>query len=145
MRSSALLVVSLLLGAISPARAADAQASKLNVVVILADDLGWADLGCYGSRFHRTPALDKLATAGMRFTDAYAACPVCSPTRAALLTGKTPARLGLTGWPAGPIGPIRRSSVRRCRSSCPQRRQPWPRRSRKLVTRPDTSANGTSA
>src|SRR5712692_5883008 len=78
-----------------------ASPSKLNVVVILADDLGWADLGCYGSRFHRTPALDRLAAAGLRFTDAYAACPVCSPTRAALLTGKAPARLGLTDWLPG--------------------------------------------
>src|SRR3954462_9006547 len=74
---------------------------KPNVVVILADDLGWADLGCYGSKFHKTPALDKLAKEGVRFTDAYAACPVCSPTRAALLTGRAPARIGLTDWLPG--------------------------------------------
>ncbi len=78
--------------------AADARP---NVVVIVADDLGWADLGCYGSRFHQTPALDRLAREGMRFTQAYAACPVCSPTRAALLTGKYPARLNLTDWLPG--------------------------------------------
>ena len=82
----------------SVARAADARP---NVVVIVADDLGWADLGCYGSRFHQTPALDRLAREGMRFTQAYAACPVCSPTRAALLTGKYPARLNLTDWLPG--------------------------------------------
>src|SRR4051794_2830168 len=82
-----------------PARAADAK--KPNVIVILADDLGWADLGCYGSKFHKTPALDKLAKQGMRFTDAYAACPVCSPTRAALLTGRAPARVGITDWLPG--------------------------------------------
>ncbi|SIO61282.1 Arylsulfatase A [Singulisphaera sp. GP187] len=72
-----------------------------NVVLIVADDLGWADLGCYGSRFHRTPNLDKLAGEGRRFTQAYAASPVCSPTRAALMTGKHPARLHLTDWLPG--------------------------------------------
>jgi arylsulfatase A-like enzyme len=72
-----------------------------NVLVILADDLGWADLGCYGSKYHKTPNLDRLAAQGMKFTDAYAACPVCSPSRAALLTGKYPARLNLTDWLPG--------------------------------------------
>src|SRR5688572_9007512 len=62
-----------------------------NVILIVADDLGWADLGCYGSTFHRTPNLDALAASGIRFTQAYAACHVCSPTRAALMTGKLPA------------------------------------------------------
>ncbi|HKS37522.1 MAG TPA: sulfatase, partial [Verrucomicrobiae bacterium] len=75
--------------------------SKPNIVVILIDDLGWADLVCYGSTFHRTPNLDRLARDGVRFTDAYAAAPVCSPTRAALLTGKHPARLQLTDWLPG--------------------------------------------
>jgi arylsulfatase A len=72
-----------------------------NVIVIVADDMGWNDPGCYGSRFHHTPNLDQLARDGVRFTDAYAACPVCSPTRAALLTGKVPARLHLTDWLPG--------------------------------------------
>src|SRR3954447_18837287 len=72
-----------------------------NIVFILADDLGWADLGCYGSTFHKTPNLDNLATQGMRFTQAYAAAPVCSPTRASILTGKYPARLHLTDWLPG--------------------------------------------
>lgn len=72
-----------------------------NVVVILADDLGWADLSCYGSRFHKTPNLDRMAAEGLRFTDAYAACTVCSPTRAALMTGKAPARLHLTDFIPG--------------------------------------------
>ncbi len=76
-----------------------------NVIVILVDDLGWSDLGCYGSRFHQTPHLDRLAWDGMRFTDAYSACTVCSPTRAALLTGKHPARLHLTDWIAGHAAP----------------------------------------
>jgi len=71
-------------------------AAPPNVILIVADDLGWADLGCCGSQFHQSPNLDKLAAQGMRFTQAYAAAPVCSPTRAALMTGKSPARLGLT-------------------------------------------------
>lgn len=75
--------------------------SKLNVVFILADDLGWSQIGCYGSRFYRTPHIDRLAAQGMRFTDAYAACPVCSPTRASIMTGKYPARLHLTDFMAG--------------------------------------------
>lgn len=72
-----------------------------NVVLIVADDLGGMDLGCYGSKFHRTPHLDQLAVEGLRFTQAYAACPVCSPTRAAIMTGKYPARLHLTDWLPG--------------------------------------------
>ena len=69
-----------------------------NVVVVLVDDLGWMDLGCQGSDFYRTPSIDRLAATGMRFTDGYASCAVCSPTRAALMTGRSPARLGITDW-----------------------------------------------
>jgi len=76
-------------------------ASKPNIIFILADDLGWRDLGCYGSAFYETPHLDRLAAQGMRFTDAHAACPVCSPTRASILTGKYPARLHLTDYIPG--------------------------------------------
>ena len=72
-----------------------------NVIFILIDDLGWADLGCYGSTFHQTPHLDRLAAQGVRFTHAYAASPLCSPTRAAILTGKHPARLHLTTYLPG--------------------------------------------
>lgn len=78
-----------------------AAESRPNVVLILADDLGWADLGCYGSKFHQTPHLDRMAAEGLRFTQAYAACPVCSPTRAAILTGKYPQRFNLTDWLPG--------------------------------------------
>lgn len=67
-----------------------------NVVFILADDLGWRDAGCYGSSFHQTPHIDALARRGMRFTQAYAANPFCSPTRASILTGQYPARIGIT-------------------------------------------------
>lgn len=69
-----------------------------NIVLVLVDDLGWADLSCYGSRYHETPHVDRLAAQGMRFTNAYAACAVCSPTRAAIMTGRYPARLGITDW-----------------------------------------------
>ena len=69
-----------------------------NIVFILADDLGWAELGCYGNTFNETPNLDRLAKQGMRFTDAYTAAPVCSPYRAALTTGQYPARTGITDY-----------------------------------------------
>ena len=75
--------------------------ARPNIVFILMDDLGWADLGCTGSTFHQTPHLDRMAREGMRFTSAYAAGPVCSPSRAALLTGQAPARLHLTDWLPG--------------------------------------------
>jgi len=78
---------------------------KPNVVFILIDDLGWADGACFGSKYYQTPNLDRLAAAGMRFTQAYASCAVCSPTRAAILTGKAPARLHITDWIAGEGAP----------------------------------------
>jgi arylsulfatase A len=71
----------------------------------LIDDMGWTDLGCFGSRFYRTPNIDRLAAGGMRFTSAYAACTVCSPTRASIMTGKYPARLHLTDWIPGRTPP----------------------------------------
>lgn len=71
---------------------------KPNFVFILIDDMGWKDLGCYGSSFYETPNIDRLAASGMRFTDAYAACPVCSPTRASILTGRYPASVGVTNF-----------------------------------------------
>ncbi|MBL9172248.1 MAG: sulfatase [Verrucomicrobiales bacterium] len=72
-----------------------------NVIVFLVDDLGATDLGCDGSTFHQTPHIDQLAREGTRFTEAYSACTVCSPTRASLLTGKYPARLHVTDWIPG--------------------------------------------
>lgn len=74
---------------------------KPNFVFILVDDLGWADLSCYGSTSYDTPNLDKLAGSGVRFTQAYAGGSVCSPTRASLLTGRSPARLNITDWIPG--------------------------------------------
>ena len=67
--------------------------------------MGWTDGGCFGSKFYQTPNLDRLAAEGMRFTQAYAACAVCSPTRAALMTGKYPARLHVTDWIPGEGAP----------------------------------------
>ena len=75
-------------------------AERPNVILILADDLGWADLGCYGSKYHRTPHLDRFAASAARITQAYA-CPVCSPTRAELMTGQYSARLNLTTFLPG--------------------------------------------
>src|SRR4051812_8978805 len=77
------------------------EAKRLNFVLILVDDMGWADVGCDGSKFFETPNIDRLAREGMRFTDAYAACPVCSPTRASIMTGHAPARLHLTDFLVG--------------------------------------------
>ena len=76
-------------------------AKKPNVVFILVDDLGWSDLACYGSKSYKTPNLDKFAASGVRFTDAYAGGSVCSPTRAAIMTGRSPARLKITDWIPG--------------------------------------------
>jgi len=72
-----------------------------NIVFILADDLGWSDLGCYGSSFHETKNIDKLAETGLVFTSAYSASPVCSPTRASIMTGKHPSRVNITDWIPG--------------------------------------------
>ena len=93
-----LLLTGLLLTAALPLLAAVADERPLNVVVLIADDLGQRDLGCYGSTFYETPALDQLAAGGVRFTRAYSACPVCSPTRAALTTGRYPQRSGITDY-----------------------------------------------
>lgn len=81
---------------------ADKTGKKLNFVFILVDDLGWTDLVCFGSSFYETPHLDRLAREGMKFTNAYAACPVCSPTRASILAGKYPARMDNTDWFGAP-------------------------------------------
>jgi len=79
----------------------ETAAQKPNFVFFLIDDLGWRDLGCFGSSFYETPNIDDLARKGVRFSNAYAACPVCSPTRASIMTGKYPARLKLTNYLVG--------------------------------------------
>ena len=95
--TSQFLVFTALLFGLPDALKADQQ-PPMNIVLFLIDDLGWMDLGCQGSAFYQTPNIDRLAREGARFTDAYAACAVCSPTRAAILTGKYPARIMLTDW-----------------------------------------------
>ncbi len=74
------------------------MSNKPNILFFLIDDLGWKDLGCYGSEFYESPNLDALAADSMLFTDAYASCPVCSPTRASIMSGKYPARVGITNY-----------------------------------------------
>ncbi|MBN9662787.1 MAG: sulfatase [Acidobacteria bacterium] len=88
----------------------------MNVLFVLADDLGWSDLACYGSSYHETPNLDEFARTAVRFTNAYASAPVCSPTRAALLTGKSPARLGMTTWHEASMDPPGNKPMRPARS-----------------------------
>jgi len=90
---------------------AEEPAGKPNFIFILADDLGWADVGCFGSDLHETPNIDRLAAQGMRFTDAYAAGPVCSPTRASIMTGKCPARLHTTIWYEAASNPPRNRTL----------------------------------
>src|SRR5512141_691375 len=94
---------SFLASSLAAAGAAAAPAAKpLNFLFILIDDMGWRDLGCFGAPHYKTPHIDRLAAQGMRFTSAYAACPVCSPTRASIMTGRYPARLGTTDWFGAP-------------------------------------------
>lgn len=85
----------------APIAEAETSPSKPNVVLFFVDDLGWSDVASYGSSFYETPNIDALAKDGVRFTDAYATSHVCSPSRASLITGKYPARLGLTDWLSG--------------------------------------------
>lgn len=94
------MAAGLLLPAVLSAAPPAPAAERPNIIFILADDLGWRDTGAYGSRFYRTPNIDRLAAAGTRFTQAYAANPLCSPTRASIMTGQYPARLRFT-TPAG--------------------------------------------
>jgi arylsulfatase A-like enzyme len=95
------ILVGLILVCVAMPRFAQAAQQKLNVVLVLADDFGWTDLACYGSDLYKSPNIDKLAKDGVRFTQAYSACTVCSPTRAALMTGKYPGRLHITDWIPG--------------------------------------------
>jgi arylsulfatase A-like enzyme len=93
------LTTVLLLGLISGFWTLTSAAERRpNIIVILVDDMGWMDLSCQGSDYYKTPAIDRIATEGMRFTNGYAACAVCSPTRAAVQTGRYPHRIGVTDW-----------------------------------------------
>ncbi len=98
-RAALVEIVGLLfVGAGSLHAEAGAPAKPLNFVILLVDDLGWADLGCYGADLHETPNIDRFSRESLKFTQAYAAAPVCSPTRASIMTGKYPARLHMTVW-----------------------------------------------
>ena len=119
-------LVFVLLGICASTAAATAEQSqhqrRPNIIFFLLDDLGWRDLGCYGSQFYETPNIDQLANESVRFTNAYAACHVCSPTRASILTGKYPARLKLTDWLPGrrnfPFQRLENGSIRQQLSRC---------------------------
>jgi hypothetical protein len=104
-RRSVRFVVFAILFIVSASSTFGDERRPANIVVFLADDLGRSDLGCYGSTFYETPHLDQLARDGVRFTDAYAACPVCSPTRASLMTGQWPQRTGITDYIGAPLTP----------------------------------------
>jgi len=97
------VVIALVCGSAYVGQAGRAQGTRPNIVFILADDLGINDLGVYGRRDHRTPNLDRFAAEGLRFTTAYASLPICSPSRAALMTGRAPARLHITTFLPGRI------------------------------------------
>ncbi len=98
---TAILFLTALFSAITSAQFSANANEKPNIVFILADDLGWADLPCYGNTFNEAPNIDKLAESAMRFTNAYAACPVCSPTRASIQSGQYPARVGVIDFITG--------------------------------------------
>ncbi len=109
MKTTLTLLTALLIAPLAALHAA--EPGKPNIVLILADDLGWSDLGCYGADLHETPHLDLFARQAVRFTDAYA-MSVCTPSRAALLTGKHPARLHMTIWSEGSrSGPKKRKLI----------------------------------
>jgi arylsulfatase A-like enzyme len=101
------LILSIIYGCLSvaaadqPKEVLPTESLKTNFIFFLVDDLGWADVGCFGSTFHETPHIDSLAASGMKFTNGYAACPVCSPTRASILTGRHPVRVDITDWIPG--------------------------------------------
>lgn len=116
MRRIALVIMlaSCVAGAAAACAAADAPSRRPNVIFILADDLGYTDLGCYGSRYYETPNIDRLAKEGMRFTDGYACGPNCAPTRAALMSGQYGPRTGIYtvgsierfNWRSRPLRPV---------------------------------------
>jgi arylsulfatase A len=109
MKTIATILTALLLATPAPLRAAD---RKPNVVIFLVDDMGWGDLGCYGNKIIQSPNLDKFAREGMRFTQGYAACAVCSPSRSAIQTGRTPYRNGVYNWiPEGRDMHLRKSEI----------------------------------
>ena len=112
-RTASFILAALLLAPLVALHAAEkpTPASRPNIIFFLVDDMGWTDVGCMGSRFYETPNIDRLALQGMKFTQAYSACTVCSPTRAAILTGQYPARLHITDWIPGHVQPLAKLKV----------------------------------
>ena len=109
MKTLATVLAALLLATPATLHAAD---RKPNVVIFLVDDMGWGDLACYGNKIIQSPNLDKFAREGMRFTQGYAACAVCSPSRSAIQTGRTPYRNGVYNWiPEGRDMHLRKSEI----------------------------------
>ena len=113
LRMQRLLIITLLLtltGCGAPQEVSQAP-KKPNFIIFLVDDLGWSDGGVFGSDLYETPNIDRLAADGMRFTTGYAACTVCSPTRAAMMTGKYPGRTHVTDWIRGHQRPYAKLNV----------------------------------
>jgi arylsulfatase A-like enzyme len=100
-RAVPILAATFIVGCTGNEPPSDPEIPPLNIVMIVIDDMGWMDTAVYGSDFYETPNIDRLAAEGARFTQFYTASPVCSPTRASLMTGKHPARLDLTNWIGG--------------------------------------------
>ena len=111
-KTQILIALSLLVGLLTACKnVSDNTNTKPNVVFILVDDLGWKDVGCFGSDFYQTPNVDKLAKSGVSFFNGYAACTVCSPTRASIMSGKYPAKINCTDWIEGHKKPYAKLKV----------------------------------
>ena len=127
-----------------PAEKDKAGTRKPNFVIFLVDDLGWTDLGCYGSTFYETPNIDRLAALGVRFTNAYAASGSCSPTRASILTGKLPGRHQVSNWIGGKTQKKRKVIDPPYDHFLDLEESPSPKRSRPMDTKRFSPASGIS-
>ena len=134
------ILISLLLGSFSLWAE---KKNKPNIVFFLVDDLGQRDVGCYGSQFHETPAIDQLAKEGILFDNAYSTCHVCSPSRASILTGKYPARINLSEWLGG--RPEREYELPHHGklTALPDEEVTWPRHTSAMATPPRTTVRHT--
>lgn len=124
--STALLFTALLMASCQQQQGGEAAIQKPNVLFIVADDLGYHDLSCMGSDYYETPHVDKIAAEGMMFTNGYATCQVCSPSRASLISGKFPARTGITDWIGAKTGEAWREAGRFTKLLPPKNRDHLP-------------------